>query len=748
MSEKKLLLTGSTGFVGKYLLHQILETTAYDVTINLRPKKNLSAQERFKKEFLQSTLFGTPTQQHALMNRITILEKETQDIKPADISSIHIVLHCAANTRFFDPAETILRDNVMSVKALVAAANESKVCEKFLFVSTCYVHPKDNSTKGTPSLLPLDLPQASFINTYAYSKYQAETYLSQQLTACKPEICRLSCVGAPLGYLAAHPFRGGAHLGTLELILSQKLLYVWLPMRTKVNIIPVDIAVSAILKQLSQPPPKKTIVKQFCAPDANPSYTLALDHFHTYIQTHYQDLVKNIYFSLTDSFDDFTQIVSNLFHMRSGIPLLLKANQSIEYIAHSPYFESSLSDSDLPSITPDQHLDLSCKYILRGLQEAELKKGIPLTQSDKVMKCLDNYTVNVRITPSEDWLNLSVPQIRDGLYHGMVSNRKFCAVLKEDGWRHGGSLDYNSVSQVLTTRGTEEADIQYAWDHPIDLHRPVRFFIFTGPSGKIQTIVGQLNHVFTDGMGILVPLPSMFAFVGHAIPTQMSLQPEKRPHALPLWEDLWIGVRYGAWLVADVLKQCFTTHTSLPAPTIATFETKSVPQYSGMTFTESYLYDVLQVTQQPARVCIPANVGSLAQRVKHASANITAGLYTDFSPSDTKEQLTEKFKVFRSVTARVVTLFLGSFLASVFPWAVKQALGSISIIFSSLYCPTFDQKIGMNVVTPLQPSNTLGITALTVKEGVHHCIVSRTEPAKDIEARLLKVWNQYSQTAH
>jgi nucleoside-diphosphate-sugar epimerase len=740
MTVKTLLLTGATGFVGKYLLHQILETTSYQVIINLRPKKNLSAQDRFKKEFLHCTLFGTATQQQALMNRVSVLEKETQEIKAADVSSIQIILHCAANTKFFDNPDTILRDNVQSVKALVSAANEAKCCERFLFVSTCYVHPKDNSTKGAPSVLPPDLPQSSFINTYAYSKYQAETYLSQQLNVCKPEICRLSCVGAPLGYLAAHPFRGGAHLGTLELILSQKLTYVWLPMRTKVNVVPVDIAVSAILKQLSQNAPKKIIVKQFCAPDANPSYSLSLDHFHTYIQTHYEDLVKNIYFSLTDSFDDFTQIISNVFHMRSAISLLLKANQSIAYISHSPYFETSFTESDLPQITPDQHLDLSCKYILRGLQEAELKKGIPFTQGDKIMKCLDNNTINVKINLTEEWIQLSIPEIRDRLYHGMVSNRKFCAVLKEDGWRHGGSLDYDSISQVLTTRGTEEDDIQYAWDHPIDLHRPVRFFLFTDPANKIQRVVGQLNHVFTDGMGILVPLPSMFAFVGHAIPTQISLQPEKRPHALPLWEDLWIGVRYGAWLVADVLKQCFTTHTTLPAPTIATFETKSVPQHSGMTFTESYLYDVLQATQQPARVCIPANVGSLAQRVKHASANITAGLYTDFSPSDTKEQLTEKFKVFRSVTARVLTLFLGSFLATVFPWAVKQAIGSISMVFSSLYCPTFDQKIGMNVVTPLQPSNTLGITALTVKEGVHHCIVSRTEPAKDVQMRLTKLW--------
>ncbi len=737
---KQLLLSGATGYVGKFLLHQLLETTTHKITINLRPKKGLTVQQRFKKEFLHSTLFGTPSQQKGLMNRVTILERETQDITKEDIAHVHIILHCSANVNFFVPLETILRDNVSSVKSLVAAANASKVCERFLFVSTCYVHPKDNSTKGAPVVLPYDLQQTSFINNYAYSKYQAESHITKFLTVCKPEICRLSCVGAPLGHLAAHPFRGGAHLGTLELILSQKLLYVWLPMRTKVNIVPVDIAVNAILNQLSQSAPKKPIVKQFCAPDNNPSYTLSLDRFHSYVQTHYKDLVKNIYFSLSDSFDEFKELVSGLFHLRAVIPLLLKANQSIEYIAHSPYFETSLTTADLPDITADQHLDLSCKYILRGLHEAELKKGIPLTKSDTVMQTLENYTINVRLTPKEEWLSVPLTELQDRIYHGMVSNRKFCGVLKDGVWTHGGTLDYDSMFLQVTTRGSQEADIQYAWDHPMDLHIPVRFLIFTGPSGNIHTLIGQLNHIFTDGMGILVPLPSMFSFIGKAIPEPMSLQPEKVPHSLPLWEDIWIGAKYGVWLVADVIKQCLTSQASHEAPTITTFQTDSVPQHSGMTFTESYLYDLLQATQKPARVCITANVGSFAQRVRHPSANITTGLYTDFSPSDTKEEVKEKFKVYRSITARVLTLFLGSLLATVLPWAVKKALNSISMVFTSLYAPTFKDSLSLNVVIPLQESQTLGISAVTVKEGVHHCIVSREEPAKEIEKRLKTLW--------
>jgi hypothetical protein len=481
-------------------------------------------------------------------------------------------------------------------------------------------------------------------------------------------------------------------------------------------------------------------VKQFCAPDNNPSYTLSLDRFHTYVQTHYKDLVKNIYFSLTDSFDEFKELLSGLYHLRSVIPLMLKANQSIEYIAHSPYFETSLTPEELPELTADQHLDLSCKYILRGLHEAELKKGIPLTQSDKVLQTLENYTINVRLTPKEEWLSLPLPELQDRVYHGMCSNRKFCGVLKDGVWTHGGTLAYESMFQMVTTRGSQEADIQYAWNHPIDRDYPVRFLIFTGPSGNIHTLVGQLNHNFTDGMGILVPLPSMFSFIGKAIPEPMHLQPDKLPHSLPLWEDIWIGAKYGVWLIADVLKQCLTTQPTYDVPTITTFQTESVPQRSGMTFTESYLYDVLQATQKPARVCITANVGSLAQRLRHPSTNITSGLYTDFSPSDTKEEVKEKFKLYRSVTARVVTLFLGSLLATVFPWAVKKALNSISMVFTSLYTPSFKDSLSLNVVIPIQPSQTLGLSAVTVKEGVHHCIVSREGDAKEIEKRLKQLW--------
>ncbi len=148
--QTEIFLTGANGFVGKIILGLLLDRYPdfKHLHVLIRPRRNLSANERFEKEVLCSpalerVVAGYPKQ--ALTKKITVWSGDTSlpngGLGESEVESLRgrvgLILNCAGLVEFFPPLDESLRANVASVEQLAALAK--RLGAKFLHVSTCYV---------------------------------------------------------------------------------------------------------------------------------------------------------------------------------------------------------------------------------------------------------------------------------------------------------------------------------------------------------------------------------------------------------------------------------------------------------------------------------------------------------------------------------------------------------------------------------------------------------------------------------
>jgi nucleoside-diphosphate-sugar epimerase len=742
----KVLLTGATGYVGKYLLAQILDTTDWSVVLPIRGKRGKTPQERFIHEFRNTTLFGTDALQQALQSRTTILECDVGNLQASHLTGVTMVVHNAANVSFFEKPEILYKDNVESMIHLTKLVNATESITRFIFISTCYIHPKDGRTKGQAVPLPPDLPQDSFINSYAYSKYLAEQELFRR-SDLHPEVLRLSIVGAPIGPFSAHPCKGAAHLSILQALFQNRLTHLWIPNFVRLNIMPVDILTTAILDHMKQGVPEKPLVKQLCAPADSDSYNFSFQKLEEFFNKKYKHLLKDAVLSTVEDFQDFLAICKKAIRIPEYVDAIVKANRVLHSVEHNPHFESSFDASNLPPLTLEKHIVLTCDYVLRSIQEYNLKKGIPLTNSDKIIQLLDNPSLNAQIQVPDEIVSLPIQELKTRLYHALCTNRKLVAVLKEGVWVHGGTVSQGSVVLEIECESDEEL---YTWmqTHPIPLPIASRAILVKSTTGKRTQIVLQGNHVHMDGMGGMLQADAFSEILlGKLLPFQDAVA-GRTPHELPLWEDILIGIRYLGWMVVDLAKQAFAFHVpSTKEPTMSAFATKEgeIPVRPGLTFTESYAKDLVESlgsssSKDSVRLCIPANVASPFSRMKQPSCNHTALYYIDVPANQSESEFRESFKVFRSRAVKWMVLFLGAILSSVWPSLLKQCIHSVDLIYSNLHLPQFQNPIFPAVFMPLQKPQTAGCITITLNGKTTHTMVSNRVPAKQVQDSVQTLW--------
>ena len=149
----KVLVTGSTGFVGRSLCHTLEQEPEFEV---FRGVRSPSGQPN---EYFYGNLL------------------ELKDY-PLDLSQFDAVIHLAARAHIltnFDPGSHAMYEdmNVMVTVRLAELAKQAKV-KKFIFLSSIAVHGQ--STKDEP-FRPTDIPDPS--NPYGRSKLQAELALNE-----------------------------------------------------------------------------------------------------------------------------------------------------------------------------------------------------------------------------------------------------------------------------------------------------------------------------------------------------------------------------------------------------------------------------------------------------------------------------------------------------------------------------------------------------------------------------------------
>jgi nucleoside-diphosphate-sugar epimerase len=337
-----IFLTGATGFVGKHLLYYILKDTDFTVTIPVRQKK-LTSAERFQKEFVEAPLFKGLD-----VSRVTCIDRDISNIVQEDLSG-SCFIHCAAVVKFNQPLEELIKHNYKSVQGLYELATKHTTSMKFIYISTCYTHPK--GSKGEPVQIPPDLPRESFICDYAYTKYLAEQWLYKQPSV---DIVRLSCVGAPLDHLP--PMRGPAHLGILEVGYRKSMPDVWFPDNFQFSVVPVDVVCKNLIDVIKSSSTGIQI-KQFSAP-ADSTYNIsALELAKPVLKE------NNItYWNL--EFKTFTMIMTALyFWIPDTLQKILDTNYIISTVSSNITFESSI---EIPESS--DYLDRTRDYVRRFVE--------------------------------------------------------------------------------------------------------------------------------------------------------------------------------------------------------------------------------------------------------------------------------------------------------------------------------------------------------------------------------------------
>lgn len=331
-----VFITGTTGYVGKHLLRYLL-LAGIPVTICIRPKKGVSAKERFMTEIAHHPLFlNVPFY-------IRIVEKDISELVESDLVGCHTIIHCAANVKFTSSLEVLMKENVQAVQSI----HQISKALRFIHISTCYVHPKISNYE--PVQIPNDLQRGDFICDYAYTKYLAEEYLYSQ--GGNIDIIRLSCVGAPLENLP--PIRAGAHMSIMEAVLRSAIPDIWFPINFKFSVVPVDAVAKEIVKHVNTPWSGLQI-RQYAGPENSRTYNLDLNDLAKELGS-----MTKIWTGLT--FAEFkAKMISKYWMFPSIAKTICDNNEAISYISQNIAFKSSIK---LPEIGNDSYMSLTVNYV-------------------------------------------------------------------------------------------------------------------------------------------------------------------------------------------------------------------------------------------------------------------------------------------------------------------------------------------------------------------------------------------------
>ena len=162
--DRRILLTGVTGFLGQAVLRSLLETTQdVHVTAVVRPKGSLTGRRRLEQllrkpvfsswaELLeaesagaesagadgQAALDGKARLKEIFDTRVSVLEGDLTDM-PAITDPVDVVIHSASSVSFDPPIDEAFRTNVGGARNLYEALLASGQDPHVIHVSTAYV---------------------------------------------------------------------------------------------------------------------------------------------------------------------------------------------------------------------------------------------------------------------------------------------------------------------------------------------------------------------------------------------------------------------------------------------------------------------------------------------------------------------------------------------------------------------------------------------------------------------------------
>ncbi|XGW33416.1 hypothetical protein V3C99_017662 [Haemonchus contortus] len=277
--DRSILLTGSTGFLGKVLVEKLLWAlpNVGQIFLLIRPANGLSPKERLEK-VLQDPLFSrlrehkpqmfsklVPIAGDLMENNLGLNQHDMQSI----CDQVSIVIHSAATVKFDEQLRDAVEMNVVGTTRLVALCHKMQKLIALVHVSTAYANCDRAETEEKvydPPVAPQKLMEAiewmddemiTLItpkllgkrpNTYTLTKALAETQLVEDAKQLPVIIIRPSIVGA----MWKDPLPGwtdniNGPTGIFAAVGKGVLTNMCGSESSKADIIPVDIVANMII---------------------------------------------------------------------------------------------------------------------------------------------------------------------------------------------------------------------------------------------------------------------------------------------------------------------------------------------------------------------------------------------------------------------------------------------------------------------------------------------------------------------
>lgn len=225
--QRSILITGSTGFLGKVLVEKLLRSlpNIKRLYLLIRPQANIPAKQRLE-ALLQSQLFSIVKQKSPqVFEKLTAIDGDLTDENlglsetnaQTLLDEVSIVFHCAATVKFDEALRISVAMNVCGTQRLLQFCRRMKNIAVFAHASTAYANcdrshilesvytPPMEPQKLVDALAWMDDEMVSSLtpllvgqrpNTYTFTKALAEYVVSEQSRYIPVTIVRPSIIGA------------------------------------------------------------------------------------------------------------------------------------------------------------------------------------------------------------------------------------------------------------------------------------------------------------------------------------------------------------------------------------------------------------------------------------------------------------------------------------------------------------------------------------------------------------------------
>jgi nucleoside-diphosphate-sugar epimerase len=724
----KILLTGCTGFVGRFVLREMLTRLDFEkdtVVCLLRAKKGHSVHDRWASEICSDSLFFGFAD---ILAKVQIQEGDLDHLAgiqwPAD-QKPDLIVHCAANVKTLDTYANLYADNVLGVKNICEAAIQWS-CSKLVLISTCYVHPK--TTVGKATLLPADLPQSLFTTDYTYTKYLGEHVAATYQDKLQISLLRLSCVGAPCGWLDAHPTPGAmAHLGILSLMIRGRLLYVRLPSTMYLSTIPVDIVARSIVDTVAtlQTSDLQTLqIQQVCVKPEDSTWNLSMPHL---IQT-LKHLAPKLPLQIVDCSEaEFVGKLRSFVGWSAWTPWGYKVlrfheevNNFITQFADGQRFESTVPDAYFPQLqTKEAAYEQTCFYVARGNHQHLIEKGVPKAILDKFWTNLPSHDIIGRIGFREPIEFQSREEAISRVYDCFASYRPFFGIVENP-----SVLKYQDNTRLAVRFASESDTIQLGCN---PWTKASCYLELEGSGSTVKAIRMMGHHGIGDGTALIGVLPRINS-LHLALPSHTFPEPSIKPSSLSWIQEFACFMYYIAAFIilffrpAD--REVGDKKQRVVSRTIAT-TSKHIEKHSGKTFTVSLLektYPVFRAACNKETIiyCIPAVVQNPKERGLNLPQNVFVPLILPFT-SNSDENAIAALCMKSKAVKMLSWLFVYGITATDLYGIRDRFHERIDVIFSSLLASetNLDSVESFHYFAPTPDEVPFTVSAMTIGRETH-----------------------------